>query len=536
MDLATQRKTRLQALAAVAIALGLGAARAAAPAATAPSLERDAWVAKVQAGWLGKVAAGSGALPAEGMDRAQVAHKFGVVTAPLKPPTPRGPLDDTTLALLGWVTLRDHGAGFTTAQVAQEWVAHLTDPDLKGGGFGRETIDSLHRLRQGDAPPIRTGSVNMEGIAGQMRAEIWGLLAPGDPVLAADLAARDAGVFNTGNGVFAARFVAALTSSLMVDPDIGKAIETAQAQMPGDGVLARMTRDVVGWHRQYPEDWGRTWDLFTEAYRDRALEADLRAWSPDWLVETGGWPEAEVLPDCLGEARVLRTHPFAETEPARLTTEVAVPASGGSLRLKVTCNSMPAAVDWLLRVRIGEGVQEQPVRWTDGRQQWLDLRYDLAPWAGRQVTVILENAVLGKFGWEAGFWCVPEIRDGEGQVLHGRPPAGRPYRYPLAFTPRVLPETFSVLVGLLYGNGDFRQAVSLATQCGFDTDCNAGTVGCLMGLRNGLQGIPADWRDPVQDRYELQVTGLPREWSIADLARQVVETGLALRAARPGAP
>lgn len=56
----------------------------------------------------------------------------------------------------------------------------------------------------------------------------------------------------------------------------------------------------------------------------------------------------------------------------------------------------------------------------------------------------------------------------------------------------------------------------------------AGTVGCLMGLRNGLRGIPAAWKDPLQDRYELQVTGLPREWSIADLARQVVETGESL--------
>jgi hypothetical protein len=30
---------------------------------------------------------------------------------------------------------------------------------------------------------------------------IWGMLAPGDPTGAADYAARDANVFNIGNGV-----------------------------------------------------------------------------------------------------------------------------------------------------------------------------------------------------------------------------------------------------------------------------------------------------------------------------------------------
>ena len=83
-------------------------------------------------------------------------------------------------------------------------------------------------------------------------------------------------------------------------------------------------------------------------------------------------------------------------------------------------------------------------------------------------------------------------------------------------------------MGLLYGNGDFRRSVSLATMCGFDTDCNAGTVGCLLGLRNGLEAIPEQWKGPLNDTYELQVTGLPRQWKIAELARQMAETGAAL--------
>lgn len=254
----------------------------------------------------------------------------------------------------------------------------------------------------------------------------------------------------------------------------------------------------------------------------------MKAWSPDWLVETSGWPQAEVLQEYLGEKSVLRTHPFSPTEPAVLTTQVTVPASGGSLKLRVTCNDTPTTVDWLLRVRLGDTVEERPIAWVAGKQQWQDFAFDLKPWAGKQVTIVLENAVQGKFGWEAGFWTAPELRDGDGGVLRDQTPANRAYRYPLEFTPKVLPETFSVLVGLLYGQGDFRRSVSIATMCGFDTDCNAGTVGCLLGLRGGLQGIPAEWKDPVQSHYSLQVTGLPREWAIAYLARQIVGTGQAL--------
>jgi len=464
----------------------------------------------------------------------RIKAKFGVLNAPPQKPISRGPLDDTTLALLGWHAAREHGPRFTTADIARQWVDHLTDGDLRGGGFGKEFLDALTRIRRGEQPPIRSGSPRAEWIAAQMRAEVWGMLAPGDPARAAGYAARDARVFNVGNGVYAAQFVAALASQLMVDSDIPRAIDVARRQIPADSILARLIGDVIHWRRQYPTDWEKTWQVFAETYCDRSLEKQFAAWSPEWLVETGGWPEAEVLAECRGRKNVLRTHPFSDNEPARLTTEMAVPPGGASLRLEVTCNDVPAHVDWLLRVRIGEEVKEHPIHWIEGKPQWQEFSFDLKPWAGRQVTIVLENAVLGKQAWEAGFWTAPELRDAEGKPLHGRRPAGRPHRYPLEFAPKILPETFSMLAGLLYGEGDFRKSVSIATMCGFDTDCNAGTVGCLLGLRNGLEGIPADWKDPLGDRYEVQVTGLPRKWQIGDLARQIAETGAALaRGERP---
>jgi ADP-ribosylglycohydrolase len=56
------------------------------------------------------------------------------------------------------------------------------------------------------------------------------------------------------------------------------------------------------------------------------------------------------------------------------------------------------------------------------------------------------------------------------------------------------------LAALLLGGDDFTRAVAVASSVGFDTDSNAGTVGCLNGIRLGLDSIPAALRDPIADR------------------------------------
>jgi hypothetical protein len=55
------------------------------------------------------------------------------------------------------------------------------------------------------------------------------------------------------------------------------------------------------------------------------------------------------------------------------------------------------------------------------------------------------------------------------------------------------------VIGLLYGEGDFKKSMITAINCGDDTDCTAATVGATLGLLYGMQGIPADWREYVGD-------------------------------------
>ena len=78
-------------------------------------------------------------------------------------------------------------------------------------------------------------------IGAQIRADVYGWVCPGQPVLAADLARRDAELSHRGDGVYGAMFVAALGAALATEtPD--QALRLALAEVPGDSRAAKAVR------------------------------------------------------------------------------------------------------------------------------------------------------------------------------------------------------------------------------------------------------------------------------------------------------
>lgn len=60
-----------------------------------------------------------------------------------------------------------------------------------------------------------------------------------------------------------------------------------------------------------------------------------------------------------------------------------------------------------------------------------------------------------------------------------------------------------VLLGLLYGNGDFTRTFEIATRAGDDADCNPATAGGVLAAIVGFKKIPAYWTqglDKVEDK------------------------------------
>jgi len=74
----------------------------------------------------------------------------------------------------------------------------------------------------------------------------------------------------------------------------------------------------------------------------------------------------------------------------------------------------------------------------------------------------------------------------------------------------IVPNHALIMLALLYGDDSFGRSLMIANTSGWDTDCNSGNVGCLLGLKNGLAALDAgsdgdapDWRGPVADRLLL---------------------------------
>lgn len=64
----------------------------------------------------------------------------------------------------------------------------------------------------------------------------------------------------------------------------------------------------------------------------------------------------------------------------------------------------------------------------------------------------------------------------------------------------IIPNIAVMILALAYGNGDFTDTLNICNWCGWDTDCNVGNLGTLMGVRGGIEVIDYQkWRRPIND-------------------------------------
>lgn len=61
-----------------------------------------------------------------------------------------------------------------------------------------------------------------------------------------------------------------------------------------------------------------------------------------------------------------------------------------------------------------------------------------------------------------------------------------------------------VVIGLLYGGGDFGRTLEISTRCGQDSDCNPASAGGILGTAMGYDKIPAYWLDPLKKAEDLK--------------------------------
>lgn len=178
--------------------------------------------------------------------------------------------DDTNYTVLNLALLEQHGPGFTSEQVAEFWLSRL--PVLHTCTAERVAYRNLVLQLP---PPLSATHQNpyREWIGAQIRADLWGYFAAGDPELAAELAWRDARVSHVRNGIYGAMWAAAMIAAAFTGAAPETCIRAGLGQIPAECRLAVGLREVLAWREQ-----GATYDQAVERLHGRWSEERAHDW------------------------------------------------------------------------------------------------------------------------------------------------------------------------------------------------------------------------------------------------------------------
>ena len=150
----------------------------------------------------------------------------------------------------------------TSEAVGETWL-NYTRRGMGMFWWGGEDASTEHRaymnLRRGVKAP-RSGSIGENGktaaeqIGGQIFADAWGLICPGDPARASALAAAAASVSHDGSGVDGARFMAACIAAAYTASSLDEVLDTGLRFLPEKSDYRRVVETVRAYHRAHPAE------------------------------------------------------------------------------------------------------------------------------------------------------------------------------------------------------------------------------------------------------------------------------------------
>lgn len=175
--------------------------------------------------------------PAEGMTPAAIGAKWGRIRD-FVADQPAGS-DDTEYALFTARLLLRHGRALTADHVAEAWHRDICSQagGFKGAGFSE--MATIENLRSGLQPPASGQHCHSWSDGLSMRAAPAGILAAGDPALAARLIAIEGSVSHSGEGIYSGQAMAAGVAAAMAGSQPVQVFAAALAQVPADSWTAR---------------------------------------------------------------------------------------------------------------------------------------------------------------------------------------------------------------------------------------------------------------------------------------------------------
>lgn len=195
----------------------------------------------------------------------RIAEFYGDIRGYVRPYRNFGADDDVNGPVYFLRSLLDNGIHneLTPQAVAESWLNYARN-GIGMYWWGGDGVSCEHtaycNLKRG-IPAPRSGSAEQNGIilaeqiGGQIFIDTWGLICPGDPHKAAQMAAVASSVSHDGNGIYGGAFIAACIAAAFTASSMDEILDAGLKEIPADCTYAKLVRAVRDFHREHPEDF-----------------------------------------------------------------------------------------------------------------------------------------------------------------------------------------------------------------------------------------------------------------------------------------
>ena len=119
-----------------------------------------------------------------------------------------------------------------------------------------------YNILHGIMPPASGHWLNnphADDIDYQIEADYSGLMSPGMPNSSSEISDKIGHIMNYGDGWYGGVYVGAMYALAFVSDDIEFIVKEALKTIPEQSVFYQCISDVIKWHKEFPDDWKRTW-------------------------------------------------------------------------------------------------------------------------------------------------------------------------------------------------------------------------------------------------------------------------------------
>ena len=227
---------------------------------------------KVYGSWLGRIAGDFVGAPLELRPIKTIQRRYGEINYYPNKINLNNVNDDEMYEIIALIALEKYGLDLTATDIALEWVNLLK---YDKAVMTAEKV-ALINIRSNIFPP-ESGIYNnpyFDFIGAQMRADIWGQIAPGCPDLAKKYSKMDGSISHSGIGIEGEIFVALLISHAFFENDIRENIEQSLTFLPreNESLYSKTVKKAINLYENNLDDFRMAREILINDYWSKIKE------------------------------------------------------------------------------------------------------------------------------------------------------------------------------------------------------------------------------------------------------------------------